>query len=146
MKKSILAWTLFTAGIANAAGLTVSATHDNDTRKEGVRVEVSKQVRGVSFPVVFGVTHVSGVYTRYNVSAEKSMFNLGPIGLKVTSGGVYQNSNVGADGYGLTVGAKATLPLSKSVDLVGGVDRFFGQDRIKGYNATVGSLGVSVKF
>ena len=50
------------------------------------------------------------------------------------------------DGYGFTVGGKATMPVTKNVNVVASLERFTGQSRISNSDGNTASLGLNVKF
>lgn len=143
---SVVAAMMFAASV-NAAELTASYVHDSKAEKNGVRVELPVgSVFGVK--PVLGVTHVNDVYTRYSVGADFQVAKVGPVALSASGSTLFQDTltKTGKNGYALTVGAKASVPLNKSVDLVARVDRFYGQDRVSDLNGTIGSVGLAVKF
>lgn len=141
---SVVAAMMFAASV-NAAELTASYVHDSKAEKNGVRVELPVgSVLGVK--PVLGVTHVNDAYTRYSVGADFQVAKVGPVALSATGSTLFQDTRVGENGFALTVGAKASVPLNKSVALVARVDRFYGQERVSNLNGTVGSVGLSVKF
>lgn len=141
---SVVAAMMFAASV-NAAELSASHVRDSNLSKDGVRVEASfVSLKG--FDPILSVTHVNNAYTRYGVGADADFVTVGPAAISLTAGTVFQDTSVGANGFGLTVGAKATVALSKKVDLVGRVDRFMGQSRVNNFNGTTSSIGVAVKF
>lgn len=141
MKKFIIATALTTtAMIASAADVGLSTVHDFTVDKTGIKVS------GSAYNLNLSATHVDGAYTRYAVAKEATLTKLGPVSVGASLGGVYQNTHSGVSGYGFTAGLKATYPVTKSVTVTAGLDRFFGQERIEAYNGAVTSVGVSVKF
>lgn len=143
MKKLVIATLAAVALAASAGEITVSSVRDyTGTDTNGYRV--ATQVVGLGL----SATHIDNKYNRFAVGKEFQVAKLGPVALSAGGAGVYQSTNTvdGVDGYGLTLGGKATLALTKSVDVVAGVERFYGQDRIKQFNGNVGSLGLNVKF
>lgn len=141
---SAVAAMMFAASV-NAADLSASYVRDSNLSKDGVRVETSVgSVMGVK--PVLSVTHVDNAYTRYGVAADVGVAKVGPVALSASGSTVFQDTRVGANGFGLTVGAKASVALMKNVELVGRVDRFMGQSRVNNFNGTVSSVGVALKF
>lgn len=143
MKKLVIATLATLALAASAAEVTVSTVRDytgSDTT--GYRVGTTVAGLGLS------ATHIDNRYNRFAVGKDFQLAKVGPVALSAGGSGVYQSTNTvgGVDGYGLTVGTKATVALGKSVDLVAGVERFYGQDRIKQFNGNVGTVGLNVKF
>lgn len=146
MKKFIIAGVLATAvGAASAVEVGVGGVYDGKAEQYGTRVTVSGANFGLVTPKA-SATIINNLYTRYAVGADADVVAVGPVKLGVTAAGVYQNSFDGADGYGVTAGLKATYDITKNIALTGGVERFYGQERIKSYNGTVTSLTVSYKF
>lgn len=143
MKKIVIAALATIALAASAAEVTVSSVRDyTGTDTNGYRV--ATQVAGLGL----SATHIDNKYNRFAVGKDIQVAKLGPVALSAGGAGVYQSTNTvgGVDGYGLTVGAKASVALAKSVDLVAGVERFYGQDRVKQFNGNVGSVGLNIKF
>lgn len=141
MKKFIIATAIATTSMfASATDVAVSAIHDYTAEKTGVKVSTAAYGVGVS------ISHVEGAYTRYGAGKDFALMNVGPVTLGATVAGVYQNTYNGTNGFGLTAGVKASMPISKSMTLVAGVDRFMGQDRVSASNGNVASVGVTLKF
>jgi len=144
MKKFTIAVLATLSLAASAAEVTVSGVTDyTGTDKSGVRIGTTYQGIGLSY------TRIEDRYNRYAVGKQFEITKLGPVVFSAGGSLVYQDTLVAADktnGYGVTVGGKATLALNKSVDLIAGVERFYGQDRINQYNGNTGSLGLAVKF
>ena len=139
MKKIVMASILATVAFA-ASAVEVSAVSDRNLDKNGFRV--GAEVVGLNV----SATHVDDRYNRYAVGKSFELTKVGPVALSASVAAVYQDTNVGKDGYGLTAGAKATLPVTKSLDVVAGVERFVGQERVKSFNGNVATLGVAYKF
>lgn len=130
---------------ASAVEVGVSAVRDGTIDKTGLRVTANVgSIAG--FTPQLSATRIDGAYTRFGAGGEYALAKVGPVALAATAAVVYQDSNVKVDGYGVTAGLKATLPLTKHIDLVAGVERFAGQHRIASSNSTVSSLGLNVKF
>lgn len=141
MKKFIIATAIATTAMfASAADVSVSAVHDYAVSKTGLKASTS------AFGVGVNVAYIDGVYTRYGVSKDFALMSVGPVAVGATVGGIYQNTYNGTSGMGLTAGVKATMPLSKSMTLNVGVDRFMGQDRVSAFDGNSVSAGVTVKF
>lgn len=141
MKKFIIATALATTAIfASAADVSVSTIHDYAIAKTGLKASTSAFGGSVS------AAYIDGVYTRYGVSKDFALMNVGPVALGASVGGIYQNTYNGTSGMGLTAGVKASMPLSKSTTLHAGVDRFMGQDRVSSFDGNTVSAGVTLKF
>lgn len=146
MKKIIIASALVAiTTIASAVEVGVSSVRDSGLDKNGVRVTASVgPVAG--FMPQLSLTRVDGAYNRYAAGGEYAVTKVGPVAVAATGTLVYQDTNTGADGYGATLGLKATLPLTKTISVVAVVERFAGQERVSASNATSSSLGLTVKF
>lgn len=148
MKSLVIASVLaLTVGTASAADVSVGGVYDYTLNKGGVRVTASVGKLGPLTPTV-SFTRVDEVYNRFALGGELGLANVGPVKIAATAAGVYQDTRlVGADsGYGLTAGLKATYSLTKNVDVVAGVERFVGQNRISAFNGNVASVGVAYRF
>ena len=139
MKKMIIAAILGVAAIS-AQAVEVSVLHDYHLNKDGYRI--SEQVAGLTV----SATKMGSTYTRYAVGKSFDVTKIGAANVSAQVAGVYQNTSLAQNGYGLTYGAKVTLPVSKSVDAFVGAERFFGQDRVKSFNGTSANIGLAYKF
>jgi len=145
MKKIAIVISMMFAGAVSAAEVSTSYVHDYETGKNGARIELPVgSVYGIK--PVLGVSYVDESYTRYSAGADYQVVKLGPVALSVAGSAVFQDSRTGSDGFGLTAGVKVSMPVTKSVDVVSRVDRFFGQNRIAGFDGNVVSVGLAVKF
>jgi hypothetical protein len=146
MKKLLIATTLVAiASMATAAEVGMSSVRDIGLDKNGVRVTASVGTL-VGFTPQVSFTQLNGSYDRWAVGGQYALAKVGPVAFAATASGVYHDSLVGSDGYGVTGGLKATYALSKNVDVVAGVERFIGQDSVSASNATVTSFGLNLKF
>jgi hypothetical protein len=142
MKKLLTALAVVAAvGTASAVEVGVSAVRDYNVDKDGTRVTATVGKATVS------ATSINDVYNRYAVGTGVDLFTVGLVKVGATGAVVYQDtSGAGQDGYGVTAGLKASVPLAKNVDLTAGVERFVGQSRLNDFNGTVGTVGVAVRF
>lgn len=142
MKKLVIAAAAVLSLSVFAADFSVDQVRDYSVAKDGVRV--GTQVMGINV----AATHIGDEYNRVSVGKDFQLAKVGPVALSAGAAAVYQKTEVaGTDnGYGLTVGAKATYAVTKSVDAVIGTERFYGQNRISGFNGNTGLIGVNVKF
>ena len=129
---------------AIAADVAVSAVHDYQSKNEGVRLETT-----VPFGLTASVTHIRDTANRVAIGKDFALTNVGPVALGASVAGVYQNTDGkagGVNGYGMTVGAKASYQFNKAVSAVVGVERFIGQDRVDQFNGNLVTAGLNVKF
>jgi hypothetical protein len=85
-------------------------------------------------------------YDRFAVGKEFLVTKVGPVEISAGVAGVYQNTNHGKSGYGLSAGTNATYVLNKSVEAVVGVERFIGESRTKSFNGNIATVGLTAKF
>jgi outer membrane autotransporter protein len=118
------------AGARNATGLTVS----NSYGQLGVTAGFERFTKGANDQDRLSL--VAG----YNV-AKFSTVTLTP---KV--GAAYLNNQTGADGYAMTVGIGASMPITKQVTV--GIDyaRQYGQDRVQSFDGDRITAGVTYRF
>ena len=143
MKKIVIGTVLALAAIASsAADVSVSAVHDYQSNANGVRLETS-----VPFGLKASVTTIDQVATRVAVGKDFALTKIGPVALGAKVAAVYQDTRgAGSNGYGLTVGAGATYPVTKAVSAFVGVERFIGQERVSQFNGNIATVGLNVKF
>lgn len=141
MKKIVMATLFATAAVAASAGaVEVSAVRDYALDANGYRVGTS--VSGLDLTA----TRIDSAYNRFAVGKSFELAKVGSVAVSAKVAGVYQDTVAGVNGYGVTAGLKATLPVTKSIDVVAGVERFAGQERVKQFNGTTGVVGLNIKF
>jgi hypothetical protein len=140
MKKAIIASMLAITTAAFAGDFSVSGVYDYTAKEQGVRVGTS--VAGLSLTA----TNIENHYNRFGVGKDFQLAKIGPVALSAGATVSYQDTLNGVNGYGLSVGAKATLPITKQIDLVASTERFAGQERVSQFNGNTGSIGLKVKF
>jgi hypothetical protein len=142
MKKIAMIALIAMAGVASAGEVTVSAVRDY-TGVDSTGYRVATDVKGIAI----SATHIDSRYNRYAVGKEFALTTFGPVSLSATGAAVYQDTlGSNENGYGFTVGAKATYAITKNISAVAGVERFTGQSRINAYDGNVASIGLNVKF
>ena len=145
MKKVLVIAALLSSMVASATEVSVNYVRDFNLDRNGVSVEVSP-FNGNNLSPVVSLTHVNSVYTRYGVGVNYGVTDIGPVKVSVNGGGVFQDSSSSSNGFGLTVGASASYPINKMINVNLGVNQFFGQKRIDGFDGAQATLGVSSKF
>lgn len=143
MKKLIIATSIMAASLSTmATEVSVSAVRDFNLNANGARV--TTELSGLKL----SATNVDNQYLRLSVGKEFPLVKVGPVSLSASVSGVSQDSKAvhHSDGYGLALGGKATLAVTKSIDLVASAERFVGQSRVSSYNGNTGTLGLTLKF
>lgn len=145
MKKIMFALAVMAAGMsAHALDVGVSAVHDYNLSKNGVRLQTAVPV--VPGGLTASVTHIEDGYARLAVGKSFDLAKAGPVQFSASVSGVHQTTHNGPNGFGVVVGAGASMPISKNVGLTAGVERFIGQDRVKQFNGNSAVVGLNVKF
>lgn len=83
---------------------------------------------------------------RYSVVAGYDVAKLGPATITPKVGVAYLNNARDADGYAMTVGLGASVPLTKQVSVGLDVARQYGQDRVNQFDGTRVTAGLNYKF
>ena len=139
MKKLISIAIISFAGIANAGEVT--ASYLTDSGRDGYAI--STNIKGITLET----THVDRLYNRFSVGKLFDIAKVGPVQLAAGGAAVYQNTLAKNDsGYGLSAQATATATVNKNVDLVAGVQKFMGQDRVNAQEGNTATFGLKVKF
>jgi outer membrane autotransporter protein len=83
---------------------------------------------------------------RYSLVAGYDVARLGPITVTPKVGAAYLNNQVGENGYAMTVGVGASVPVTKQVSVGVDVARQYGQDRVSQFDGNRVTVGVKYKF
>ncbi len=83
---------------------------------------------------------------RYSLTAGYDVAKLGPVTLPPKVGVAYLNNARDADGYAMTVGLGASVPVTKQVSLTADVSRQYGQDRVSQYDGNRVTAGIRYSF
>jgi hypothetical protein len=118
------------AGARNATGLTVG----NSYGQLGVTAGFERFTQGANDQ------------DRYSLVAGYNVAKFGAVTVTPKVGAAYLNNQTGADGYAMTVGVGASMPITKQVSV--GVDyaRQYGQDRVQSFDGDRITAGLSYRF
>jgi len=114
----------------NAAGITLGQSFG----KVGVTAGFERFTRGTNDQ------------DRYSLVAGYDVAKLGPVTVTPKVGVAYLNNQTGEDGYAMTVGVGASVPVTKQVSLTADVARQYGQDRVQAFDGNRVTVGVKYKF
>lgn len=142
MRKLTIAALLAISTSAFAADVTVSTVRDYQSEKAGYRIGTTVSGVGLS------ATVIDNQYNRYAIGKDFDIAKVGPVAFSAGVAGVYQDTRTASkvDGYGFTVGGKASYAINKNLSVVAGVERFTGQKRINGFDGNTATVGLNVKF
>jgi hypothetical protein len=126
-------------------GVTTTADYSGVNKSTGYGVTLSKPVGA------FGVTAGFDRFTasnqdRYSLVAGYDVTKIGPVTLTPKLGVAYLNNQASADGYAMTVGIGASMPLTKTVSLTLDAARQYGQERVQGSDGNTVTTGLTYRF
>lgn len=143
---SILALAAASAS-ALEVGVTTTADYSGVNKSTGYGMTLSKPVGA------FGVTAGFDRFTagdnnqdRYSVVAGYDIAKFGGVTFTPKLGVAYLNNQRSVDGYAMTVGLGASLPLTKTVSLSVDVARQYGQDRVQASDGNTVTTGLAYRF
>ena len=149
MKKILIATAVALAATAATAGeFGVIATRDY--------AGVDRNGTGITFGEKFGRVGVTAGFERFTTGtndqdrlslvAGYDVAKVGAITVTPKVGVAHLNNQSGADGYAMTVGIGASLPLNKKVSLTADVARQYGQDRVQSFDGDRVTVGLKYNF
>lgn len=149
MKKLAIASLIALAATsASALEVGVQATRDyagNDRNGGGVTLGHNYGALGVTAGIE-RTTKGDNDQNRYSLVAGYDVATLGPVTVTPKVGVAYLNNQVGENGYAMTVGVGASVPVTKTISLTADVARQYGQDRVQSFDGNRVTVGVKYKF
>jgi opacity protein-like surface antigen len=150
MKKIAIASIIAMAATAASAldvGVTTTADHSGVNKNTGYGVTVGKQAGALSVTGGFDrFTQGSNDQDRFSVVAGYDVAKFGPVTVTPKLGMAYLNNQSGADGYAMTVGIGASVPVTKRVAFTVDAARQYGQDRVRASDGNTITAGLKYKF
>lgn len=134
MKKIAIASLLALAAISASAvevGLTTTTDYSAPSARQAFGLTVGQKIGAVNVTGGFErFTESANDQDRYSVTAGYDIAKFGPVTVTPKVGVAYLNNQTTANGYAMTVGVGASVPVTKQVSV--GVDyaRQYGQDRV----------------
>jgi len=137
MKKVVLATALVLAATAASAvevGVTATRDYSGDNRNFG----------GITVGEKFGPLGITGGFERstvgsddqdrYSLVAGYDVTKLGSVTVTPRVGVAFLDNQTSSNGYAMTVGIGASVPVTKKVSVGLALDRQYGQDRVDQFN------------
>jgi outer membrane autotransporter protein len=149
MKKFAIASILaIAATAASAVEVGVTATRDYaGTDRNGGGITLGQSFGKVGVTAGFErFTAGTNDQDRFSVVAGYDVAKVGAVTITPKVGAAYLNNQTGADGYAMTVGVGATVPVTKQVSVGLDVARQYGQDRVNAFDGNRVTAGVRYKF
>ncbi len=149
MKKIVLATALVLAATAASAvevGVTATRDYSGDNRNFG-GVTLGNKYGALSATAGFERSTVgTNDQDRYSLVAGYDVAKLGPVTVTPRLGVAYLDNQTSANGYAMTIGVGASVPVAKKVSLGLAVDRQYGQDRVNQFDGNRVTAAVKYSF
>ena len=150
MKKFAIASIIALAATAASAlevGVTTTSDYSGADKRAGYGFTVGEKFGTVGVTAGFeSFTKGANDQDRYSLVAGYDVAKFGSITVTPKVGVAYLNNQTGQDGYAMTVGAGASMPLTKQVSLGLDVVRQYGQDRVNRFDGNRVTVGLAYKF
>lgn len=157
MKKFAIATVIaLVAASASALEVGTSITRDYSDVKgnNGAGLSVGTQFGKVSVTAALdqfkfntpGPFPVTNEQDRFSVVAGYDVYKVGPVTVAAKVGAAYLDNGALRSGFATTVGAGATLPLTKTVSFGVDVARQYGQSRVSSSDGNTVTAGLRYRF
>ena len=149
MKKIAIATILaVTAMSASALEVGVTGTRDYaSTDRNGAGLTIGQSFGKVGVTAGFDrFTSGTNNQDRYSIVAGYDVAKLGIVTVTPKVGAAYLDNQTGSNGYAMTVGIGASLPVTKQVSVGLDLARQYGQDRVNTFDGNRVTAGVRYKF
>ena len=150
MKKIAIASLIALAATAASAleiGTSVTRDYSGAENRNGGGITLGNQYGKVG--VTAGVerfTKGANDQDRYSIVAGYDVAKVGSVTVTPKVGVAYLNNQTGSNGYAMTVGVGADLPLTKQVSVGLDVARQYGQDRVSSSDGNTVTAGIKYRF
>lgn len=150
MKKLAIASLIALAATTASAlevGLTTTRDYSGVENRNGTGITIGQKYGRVGVTAGFErFTKGANDQDRYSLVAGYDVATFGLVTVTPKVGVALLDNQIGRDGYAMTVGVGATVPLTKQVSLGIDVARQSGQDRVSQFDGNRVSAGLSYKF
>ena len=150
MKKILIATTIALAATAASAlevGVIGTRDYSGAENRNGAGITLGHNYGKVGVTAGFErFTKGTNDQDRYSLVAGYDVAKLGPVTVTPKIGVAYLNNQTGEDGYAMTVGVGASVPVAKRVSLTADVARQYGQDRVQAFDGNRVTVGVKYSF
>jgi outer membrane autotransporter protein len=150
MKKIAIASLIALAATAASAvevGVTTTRDYSGATDRNSGGITVGQSVGKVGIAAGFErFTAGNNDQDRFSLVAGYDVAKIGPVTVTPKLGVAYLNNQTNKDGYALTVGVGASVPVTKKVSVTLDVARQFGQDSVSKFDGNRATAGVKYSF
>ena len=149
MKKIAIA-TILAVTAMSASALEVGVTGTRDyagTDRNGAGLTIGQSFGKVGVTAGFDrFTSGTNDQNRYSIVTGYDVANLGVVTVTPKVGVAYLDNQTGSNGYAMTVGVGASVPVTKQVSVGLDLARQYGQDRVNTFDGNRITAGVRYKF
>jgi hypothetical protein len=149
MKKIAIA-SLIALAAVSASALEVGVTAAREytgTNTDGMGITLGQKFGKVGVTAGFErFTKEVNDQDRLSLTAGYDIAKFGPVTVTPKVGVAHLNNSGAVDGYALTLGVGASVPLTKTIDLTVDARRQYGQDRVNAFDGNTVTAGLKVKF
>jgi outer membrane autotransporter protein len=150
MKKLAIASIIALAATAASAlevGVTTTRDQSGATDRTGSGVTIGDKFGKVGVTAGFErFTKGANDQDRFSLVAGYDVAKLGSVTVTPKVGAAYLNNQTGQDGYAMTVGIGASVPVTKQVSFGVDLARQYGQDRVSQFDGNRATVGLKYKF
>ena len=112
----------------------------------GITAGVARSNGGTPVTVATDGPYKDQVQDRYSLVAGYDITKMGRITITPTLGVAYLNNARDTDGYAMTVGIGASVPVTKQISLTADYARQYGQDRVNQFDGNRIAVGAKYRF
>lgn len=146
MKKIVIASVLSVAAFASNA-VEIGLVGSRKNQVDSVGITAGQTFGKVDVTAGFDRAFSSiNRQDRYSVVGGYEVAKLGTVAVNAKAGAAYLENQVGSNGYALTVGVGASLPITKQVSVGVDVYRQYGQSRVTAFDGTYATANVKYSF
>ena len=150
MKKIAIASIIALAATAASAlevGVVGTRDYSGTENRNGTGITVGQSFGKANLTAGFErFTKGTNDQDRYSLVAGYDVAKVGVFTITPKVGVAYLDTQVGENGYAMTVGLGTSVPLNKQVSLTADVARQYGQDRVQAFDGNRVTVGVKYRF
>jgi hypothetical protein len=114
--------------------------------KVGITAGFARSNGGTPITIPTDGPYKDQVQNRYSLVAGYDVAKIATITVTPKLGVAYLDNARDTDGYAMTVGVGASVPLTKQISLSADISRQYGQDRVNQFNGNRATVSVNYKF
>lgn len=150
MKKIAIASLIALAATAASAvelGVTTTRDYSGAENRNGTGITLGNKYGRVGVEAGFErFTKGTNDQDRFSLVAGYDVAKFGAVTVTPKVGVAYLNNQASADGYAMTVGVGASVPVTKQISLAADVARQYGQDRVNQFDGNRVTVGLKYRF